>query len=89
MPKISLLTPNINDGTIKDNIFFKLTDCANDENARNDIQKNTKWLEEKGNIDDQLDYLMAQCAFELYVFPSIRTDDSSSCIKFVTEKGGQ
>lgn len=89
LPKISLLTPNINDGTIKDNIFFKLTDCANDESARNDIQKNTKWLEEKGNIDDQLDYLMEQCAFELYVFPSIRTDNSSSCTKFVTEKGGQ
>lgn len=91
LPRIEMLEPaeDINSGIIKKGILFDLIDCSTNENARNEIQENTKWLEEKGSVEDQIEYLRGNCAFKLLISPSIRRIPNSKCYKFVIKEGDE
>lgn len=87
LPKVELLKPDIDDsGTILNGIYYNLIDCSTNKNARNEIQKNTKWLEEKGNIEEQEEYLKENCAFKLFISPTVKIVLDSKCYKIVLKE---
>lgn len=87
LPKVELLKPDIDDsGTILNGIYYNLIDCSTNKNARNEIQKNTKWLEEKGNIEEQEEYLKENCAFKLFISPTVKAVSDSKCYKIVLKE---
>lgn len=68
---------------IKDNIYYQLIDCSKDKKKREEIQKNTEWLSEKGSKELQIEYLKENCVLKLFVAPLIKRIPYSTCIKFV------
>ena len=86
MPVLKMLKPDVAEkkDLIKNNIFYQLIDCSTDEKTRNEVQKNTKWLNEKGTEKDQIEYLKGKCVFKLFVSPSIRKIPNTNCYKFFT-----
>lgn len=68
-------------------LYYDLTDCSKNATARNEIQKNTKWLEEKGTVEEQIEYLKGNCIFKLFISPSIRKMSNSKCYKFIIKEG--
>jgi len=88
LPRIELLEPidAFDSGILKNGVYYDLIDCSTNEEARNEIQENTKWLEEKGNIEDQMEYLKGNCAFKLFISPSIKKTPNSKCYKFIVKE---
>ena len=44
---------------------------------------------EKGNEQDQIEYLKGDCVFKLFISPSIRKIPNSKCYKFVIKEGDE
>ena len=87
LPNVLLLTPDIDDSNrIHNGIYLDMVDCSTNEKARNEIQKNSKWLEEKGNIEEQIEYLKGNCAFKLFISPTIKTVPDSRCYKIIVKE---
>lgn len=90
LPKVDLYEPDIKkSGTYLNGVYYDLIDCLTNTSARNEIQKNTKWLEEKGSVEDQIEYLKGNCVFKLFISPSIRKIPNSKCYKFVIKEGDE
>lgn len=90
LPKIELFEPDITEsGTYENGVYYNLTDCSTNASARTEIQKNTKWLAEKGNVEEQIEYLKGKCVFKLFISPSIRKNPNSKCYKFVVKEGDE
>ena len=90
LPKVDMYEPDINEsGTYLNGVYYELIDCSTNISARNEIQKNTKWLEEKGSVEDQIEYLKGNCVFKLFISPSIRKIPNSKCYKFVIKEGDE
>lgn len=90
LPKIYMYEPDIKEsGTYLNGVYYDLIDCSTNTSARNEIQKNTKWLEEKGSVEDQIEYLKGNCVFKLFISPSIRKIPNSKCYKFVIKEGDE
>lgn len=88
LPKVDMFEPDIKESGIHLNgVYYNLIDCSTDEKTRKEVQKNTKWLEEKGNEQDQIEYLKGNCVFKLFISPSIRKIPNSKCYKFVIKEG--
>lgn len=87
LPKVDMYEPDIKEpGTYLNGVYYDLIDCSTNTSARNEIQKNTKWLEEKGSVEDQIEYLKGNCVFKLYISPSIIKIPNSKCYKFVIKE---
>ena len=85
-----MFEPDIKESGIHLNgVYYNLIDCSTDEKTRKEVQKNTKWLEEKGNEQAQIEYLKGKCIFKLFVSPSIRKIPNSKCYKFVIKEGDE
>lgn len=90
LPKVDMYEPDIKEsGTYLNGVYYDLIDCSTNTSARNEIQKNTKWLEEKGSVEDQIEYLKGKCVFKLFISPSIRKITNSKCYKFVIKEGDE
>lgn len=90
LPKVDMYEPDIKEsGTYLKGVYYDLIDCSTNTSARNEIQKNTKWLEEKGSVEDQIEYLKGNCVFKLFISPSIRKIPNSKCYKFVIKEGDE
>ena len=90
LPKVDMYEPDIKEsGTYLNGVYYDLIDCSTNTSARNEIQKNTKWLEEKGSVEDQIEYLKGNCVFKLFISPSIRKIPNSKCHKFVIKEGDE
>lgn len=90
LPKVDMYEPDIKEsGTYLNGVYYDLIDCSTNTSARNEIQKNTKWLEEKGSVEDQIEYLKGNCVFKLFISPSIRKIQNSKCYKFVIKEGDE
>ena len=90
LPKVDMYEPDIKEsGTYLNGVYYALIDCSTNTSARNEIQKNTKWLEEKGSVEDQIEYLKGNCVFKLFISPSIRKITNSKCYKFVIKEGDE
>ena len=88
LPKINMFEPDIlESGTYSNGVYYELVDCSTNVIARNEILKNTKWLAEKGNVEEQVEYLKGKCVFKLFISPSIRKVPNSKCYKFIIEEG--
>lgn len=90
LPKVDMYEPDIKEsGTYLNGVYYDLIDCSTNTSARNEIQKNTKWLEEKGSVEDQIEYLKGNCVFKLFISPSIIKIPNSKCYKFVIKEGDE
>ena len=90
LPKVDMFKPDIKEsGTYLNGVYYDLIDCSTNISARNEIQKNTKWLEEKGSVEDQIEYLKGNCVFKLFISPSIKKVPNSKCYKFVIKEGDE
>lgn len=88
LPKVEMYEPDtLESGMVKNGVYYDLIDCSKNATARNEIQKNTKWLEEKGAEEDQIEYLKGNCIFKLFISPSIRKISNSKCYKFIIKEG--
>lgn len=87
LPKVDMYEPDIKEsGTYLNGVYYNFIDCSTNTSARNEIQKNIKWLEEKGSIEDQIEYLKGNCVIKLFISPSIRRIPNSKCYKFVIKE---
>lgn len=66
------------------NIYIKITDCSQNEQLRNEIISNTKWLKEKGGLNEQNEYLKEMCDFK--VFKAYKIIDSDIDESYIFEK---
>ena len=90
LPKVDMFEPDIKEsGTYLNGVYYDLIDCSTNISARNEIQKNTKWLEEKGSVEEQIEYLKGNCVFKLFISPSIKKVPNSKCYKFVIKEGDE
>lgn len=90
LPKVDMYEPDIKEsGTYLNGVYYNLIDCSTNTSARNEIQKNAKWLEEKGSIEEQIEYLKGNCVIKLFISPSIRRIPNSKCYKFVIKEGDE
>lgn len=90
LPKVDMYEPDIKEsGTYLNGVYYDLIDCSTNPSTRNEIQKNTKWLEEKGSVEDQIEYLKGNCVFKLFISPSIIKIPNSKCFKFVIKEGDE
>lgn len=88
LPKVDMYEPDTKEsGTYSNGVYYDLIDCSTNTSARDEIQKNTKWLEEKGSVEDQIEYLKGNCVFKLFISPSIRKVPNAKCYKFVIKEG--
>lgn len=68
LPSVSIceFPEEYNVKNIKNNLFFELLDCSENEKLRMEIISKSKWLAEKGNIDEQNEYLKKHCILKIY-----------------------
>lgn len=71
---------------IDKNLFYELKDCSTDEDLRNKIIENSSWLSEKGNIDEQHEFLKQQCRLRLYLAYRFYKVKNSESLKFIINK---
>ena len=72
---------------IDGNLYYELNDCSKDDYLRNEIIEKSSWLSEKGNIDEQQEYLKQQCRLRLFLAFRFCKIKYSKAIKFdVNEK---
>lgn len=51
---------------INGNIYIEITDCSGDEQLREKIINGNEWLKEKGNLEEQDNYLKTMCDFKVF-----------------------
>lgn len=61
------------------NIYFELTDCANDKSLREKIISGNDWIKEKGTIEEQDNYLKMKCDFKVFKAYRIVESDIKDC----------
>lgn len=68
-------------------LYYELNDCSKEDYLRNEIIEKSSWLSEKGNIDEQQEYLKQQCRLRLFLAFRFCKIKHSKAIKFdVNEK---
>lgn len=55
-----------NEKNINENIYIEITDCAKDKQLREKIIKGNEWLKEKGNVEEQDNYVKMMCDFKVF-----------------------
>ena len=51
---------------IIENIYIEITDCSRDKKLREKIINGNNWLKEKGNLEEQDNYLKTMCDFKVF-----------------------
>ena len=74
-------TDEWNEQNIVDNIYYELIDCSKDENLRKEIISHSKWLNEKGNEQEQDNYLKECCRLRIYKAYRILNKHDAMAIK--------
>lgn len=75
---------DFNVNNIEGNLYYELNDCSKDDKLRNEIIEKSSWLSEKGNIDEQQEYLKQQCRLRLFLAFRFYKIKHSKAIKFNT-----
>lgn len=75
-----------NKNNIDGSLYYELNDCSKDSNLRNEIIEKSSWLSEKGNIDEQNEYLKQQCRLKLFMAFKFVKIKNSKAIKFEFNK---
>lgn len=73
---------DFNKKNIQNSLYYELNDCSKDEKLRDEIIEKSSWLSEKGNIDDQQEYLKQQCRLKLFLAFKFCKIKYSKAIKF-------
>ncbi|MGP1608747.1 MAG: hypothetical protein ACTTGJ_02755 [Clostridium sp.] len=84
LPYVSIFkfdTNEWNEQNIVDNIYYELIDCSKDENLRKEIISHSKWLNKKGNEEEQDNYLKECCRLRIYKAYRILNKHDSMAIK--------
>lgn len=71
-----------NSKNIDNSLYYELIDCSESKEIRNDIINNSKWIKEKGNLEDQENYLKECCRIRLYLAYTITNYNGKSVLKF-------
>jgi len=66
---------------INTSIFYEFKDCSQDEALRNSIIQANNWLSEKGDIDEQHNYLKKKCSLKVFLSFKIRKVKKSEAIQ--------
>lgn len=72
---------------IQDSFYYELNDCAKNEKLRNEIIEKSSWISEKGNIDEQHEYLKQQCRLRMFLAFKFSKVKNSKAIKFKIKDG--
>lgn len=86
LPNIELckFDDSYNNKNIIGNMYIEITDCANNEQRREKIIKENKWLQKKGNVEEQDNYLKGMCDFK--AFKSFRILESDIKDSYIIKK---
>lgn len=74
-----------NKQNIKDNIYFELEDCSEKEDLRKEMLAEFKWTKEKGDEQEQDNYLKENCRLRIYKAFIITKNCEASAIKIKNE----
>lgn len=58
---------DFNEKNIDRNLYYELSDCSKDGKLRKEIIEKSSWLPEKGNVEEQHEYLKQQCRLRLFL----------------------
>lgn len=69
LPKLQLckFSDEWNKKFIYNSLFFELIDCSNNEHIRKELINHSKWIEEKGTIEERDNYLKENCNLKIYL----------------------
>ena len=67
-------------------MYYELNDCSENADLRKEIIENSKWLKEKGNKDEQDNYLKECCRIRLYLAYTITQDKGTIALKLKNEE---
>ena len=67
---------------IENSLYYELNDCSENADLRKEIIENSEWLKEKGNKDEQDNYLKECCRVRLYLSYTITQNKESTALKF-------
>lgn len=87
LPKLQYckFTEEFSKDNIDSSLYYELNDCSTDEKLRNEIIGKSSWLSEKGNIDEQHEYLKKQCRIRVFLAFKFYRIKNSKAIKFNIE----
>ena len=87
LPKLQYckFTEEFSKDNIDSSLYYELNDCSTDEELRNEIIGKSSWLSEKGNIDEQHEYLKKQCRIRVFLAFKFYRIKNSKAIKFNIE----
>lgn len=73
---------------IKNGVFIELRDLSTDVSAsvREEIITNSAWLQEKGNKEEQIEYLKQQCNLRAFLSFKIRVNPNAAAIVIKLDK---
>ena len=71
-----------NKNNIEGSLYYELNDCSKDADLRDEIIEKSNWLSEKGNIEEQNEYLKQQCRLKLFMAFKFLKIKNSKAIKF-------
>ncbi len=75
-----------NSENIDNSLYYELIDCSESKEIRNDIINNSKWIKEKGNFEEQENYLKECCRIRLYIAYTITNYKGKEVFKFENKK---
>lgn len=67
---------------IINSIYYEFDDCAENDKLRKELLENTAWLKEKGDLNEQENYLKETCRIRIYLSFKIKNVENSIAIKF-------
>ena len=76
-----------NKNNVDNHLFYEFNDCSKNEKIRNEIIEKSSWLSEKGNIEEQNDYLRKYCRLRVFLSYKFVKIKNSKAIKFKSDDG--
>ena len=73
---------SFNEKNIEGNLYYELNDCSDDYQLRAQIIEKSSWLSEKGNIEEQHEYLKQCCRLKLFLAFRFYKIRNSKALKF-------
>ena len=70
---------------IDDSLYCELVDCSTNETVRNEIIEKSDWIKEKGDYNDQVNFLKEHCRLRLFLAYTINIEKNVSIFKFDKE----
>lgn len=65
-----------------DGLYYEFSDCSTNENLRNELIKDARWLVEKGDVYEQHEYLKQHCQIKIFLAFRYKKVNNSKALKF-------